>query len=62
MPECHDQKKNGKYTPHITLSHFKTFTHHITLSHFKTLDDAIEGQQKIEACWKPIEFDVREIC
>lgn len=49
IPECHDQKKNGKYTPHITLSHFKT------------LNDALEGQRKIEIWWEPLEFDVREI-
>lgn len=49
IPECDDQKKNGKYTPHITLSHFKT------------LSDAIEGQKKIEEWWEPIEFDVHEI-
>lgn len=49
IPECHEQKKNGQYTPHITLSHFKT------------LDDALEGQRQIEQWWEALEFDVSEI-
>ena len=49
LPECNDQKKNGKYTPHITLSHFAS------------LQDALEGQVKLETWWEPLEYDVKEI-
>lgn len=49
LPECNDQKKNGKYTPHITLSHFKN------------LEDALEGKEKIEKWWEPLSFIVNEI-
>ncbi len=49
LPECNDSVKNGKFTPHITLSHFHS------------LHDALEGQTKIESWWKPLEFDVNEI-
>lgn len=49
LPECDDQKKNGKYTPHITLSHFPS------------LQEALEGQAKLETWWQPKEFSVNEI-
>lgn len=36
FPMCRDQTKGGSFTPHVTLSHFKT------------LDDALAAQQEIE--------------
>ncbi len=49
FPICHDQKKGGKYTPHITISHFPS------------LDTALEAKKKIEEWWTPIEFTVDEV-
>mmetsp|Transcript_2100 Transcript_2100/g.3193 ORF Transcript_2100/g.3193 Transcript_2100/m.3193 type:complete len:375 (-) Transcript_2100:79-1203(-) len=49
LPECDDQKKNGKYTPHITLSHFPS------------LEEALDGQAKLETWWQSKEFIVNEI-
>lgn len=49
LPECDDQKRNGKYTPHITLSHFSS------------LKDALDGQAKLETWWQAKEFTVHEI-
>ena len=49
FPDCNDQKKGGKYTPHMTLSHFPS------------LDSALEAKAQIEQWWKPVEFVVDEI-
>lgn len=49
IPECGDTIKNGKFTPHITLSHFLS------------LQDALDGQAKLESWWEPLVFDVKEI-
>ena len=49
FPECPDQVRSGTFTPHMTLSHFSS------------LQDALEGQKKLETWWKPLEFDVEEI-
>jgi 2'-5' RNA ligase len=49
LPECDDQQKNGKYTPHITLSHFPS------------LEEALDGQAKLETWWQSKEFIVNEI-
>lgn len=50
FPECPDQQqKYGKFTPHITLSHFPS------------LEDAQKAQKMIESWWTKMEFDVHEI-
>jgi len=49
IPFCNDQTKHGKYTPHMTLSHFPS------------LDSALDAQKIIEKLWIPIEFYVDEI-
>ena len=50
FPECPDQHKQGKFTPHMTISHFTS------------LEGALEGKAKVESWWSPhVEFDVTEI-
>ena len=49
FPNCYDQRKNGKYTPHMTLSHFPS------------LESAIAAKEKIEQWWTAVEFDVNEV-
>ena len=49
LPEFPDQLKNGKFTPHITLSHFPS------------LEDALEAQVQIESWWKALNFQVKEV-
>ncbi len=49
FPECNDQRKNGKYTPHITLAHFPS------------LESALEAKEIIEKWWTIIEFEVNEV-
>ena len=49
FPECGDQKKQGTYTPHMTLSHFPS------------LESALEGKEQIEKWWTPLTFDVNEV-
>lgn len=49
FPECNDQRKNGKYTPHMTLSHFPS------------LESAVEAKEIIKKWWTIIEFEVNEV-
>jgi 2'-5' RNA ligase len=49
LPEFPDQVKNGKFTPHITLSHFPS------------LEEALEAQTKLESWWQPLQFKVEEL-
>lgn len=49
FPDCNDQRKHGKYTPHMTLSHFPS------------LESALEAKEQIEEWWTPIQFDVSEV-
>ena len=49
FPECPDQQKQGKFTPHMTVSHFPS------------LQEALEGKTQVESWWSPVEFDVTEI-
>ena len=50
FPQFNDQQKHGgKFTPHMTLSHFES------------LDQALKGKERIESWWKPLQFTVEEI-
>ena len=50
FPECPDQQKQGKFTPHMTISHFPS------------LKEALAGKTQVESWWSPpVEFDVTEI-
>jgi len=50
FPECDDQKKNGVFTPHMTISHFPN------------LDESTQAQREIEQWWPTdLTFRVGEI-
>jgi hypothetical protein len=50
FPMCTDQRKNGRFTPHMTLSHFPS------------LEEAEAAQMQVETWWpNDITFDVNEI-
>jgi 2'-5' RNA ligase len=49
FPMCTDQRKQGTFTPHITLSHYGN------------INDALEAKGRMESKWEPISFHVKEI-
>jgi 2'-5' RNA ligase superfamily len=49
FPMCTDQRKQGTFTPHITLSHYGN------------INDALEAKGQMESKWEPISFHVKEI-
>ena len=49
FPACTDQRKGGRFTPHMTLSHFES------------LDAALEAKSQIEEWWTGRAFRVAEI-
>jgi len=50
FPTCTDQRKSGRFTPHMTLSHFAS------------LEDAQNAQAQVESWWPSnVKFHIREI-
>lgn len=49
FPTCKDQKKQGSFTPHITISHYANIT------------DALAAKEEIQASWQPLSFRVSEV-
>jgi 2'-5' RNA ligase len=49
FPDCTDQRKQGSFTPHITISHYANIT------------DALEAKGRIEKNWVTTSFHVGEI-
>jgi 2'-5' RNA ligase len=49
FPTCTDQRKQGSFTPHITLSHYANIT------------DALEAKEQVESKWESTSFSVPEI-
>lgn len=49
FPMCKDQKKQGTFTPHITISHYANNT------------DALTAKEGIESKWQPVSFPVSEV-
>ena len=49
FPACSDQRKQGTFTPHLTISHFES------------LDDASKAKLKVEQWWTPVTFHIAEI-
>jgi len=48
FPTCTDQRKQGSFTPHITLSHYANIT------------DALEAKEQVESKWESVSFHVPE--
>ena len=49
FPTCTDQRKQGSFTPHMTLSHYANIT------------DALEAKGRVESEWESTSFHVSEI-
>ena len=49
FPTCKDQKKQGKFTPHMTISHYANIT------------DALTAKDTVQSAWEPISFHVSEV-
>ena len=49
FPMCKDQKKQGSFTPHMTISHYANVT------------DALAAKEEVQSTWQPISFRVSEI-
>lgn len=49
FPMCKDQKKQGSFTPHVTISHYANIT------------DALAAKEDIQSTWEPISFHVTEV-
>ena len=49
FPTCTDQRKQGSFTPHMTLSHYANIT------------DALEAKGRVESEWESTSFHVQEI-
>mmetsp|Transcript_24275 Transcript_24275/g.34749 ORF Transcript_24275/g.34749 Transcript_24275/m.34749 type:complete len:427 (+) Transcript_24275:81-1361(+) len=49
FPTCTDQRKQGSFTPHMTLSHYANIT------------DALEAKERVESEWESTTFHVPEI-
>ena len=49
FPSCTDQRKQGSFTPHMTLSHYANIT------------DALEAKGRVESKWESTSFHVPEI-
>ena len=49
FPTCNDQRKQGSFTPHMTLSHFANIT------------DALEAKDQVDSSWEATSFHVPEI-
>ena len=49
FPTCKDQKKQGKFTPHMTISHYANNT------------DALEAKETVQSAWEPISFHISEV-
>ncbi|KAL7511864.1 hypothetical protein ACHAXN_008882 [Cyclotella atomus] len=49
FPMCKDQKKQGSFTPHVTISHYANIT------------DALAAKEHIQSTWEPISFPVKEV-
>jgi len=49
FPMCYEQRKQGGYSPHMTLGHFAS------------LGEAQEAEMVVKEQWKPISFQLQEI-
>ena len=49
FPMCKDQRKGGKYSPHMTVSHYANN------------EDALAAKESIESKWEPVTFHVPEV-
>ena len=49
FPMCKDQKKQGSFTPHMTISHYANIT------------DALESKAAVQSHWEPVSFRVSEV-
>jgi 2'-5' RNA ligase len=49
FPMCKDQKKQGQFTPHMTISHYANMT------------DALSAKEQVQSTWKPLAFHVSEV-
>ncbi|KAL7488260.1 hypothetical protein ACHAW6_013844 [Cyclotella cf. meneghiniana] len=49
FPMCNDQRKQGSFTPHMTISHYAN------------LSDAIEAKDELQSTWEPVSFRVSEL-
>mmetsp|Transcript_5219 Transcript_5219/g.13054 ORF Transcript_5219/g.13054 Transcript_5219/m.13054 type:complete len:455 (-) Transcript_5219:498-1862(-) len=49
FPMCKDQRKNGVFHPHMTISHYSNN------------DDALTAKIEVESKWEPVSFHVPEI-
>lgn len=46
---CKDQKKQGSFTPHMTISHYANIT------------DALASKAEVQSNWEPVSFRVYEV-
>jgi 2'-5' RNA ligase len=49
FPMCTEQKKQGSFTPHMTISHYANIT------------DALVAKEEVLSIWEPVSFRVSEI-
>ncbi|KAL3803155.1 hypothetical protein HJC23_003430 [Cyclotella cryptica] len=49
FPMCNDQRKQGSFTPHMTISHYAN------------ISDAIEAKDELQSSWEPVSFHVSEV-
>ena len=49
FPMCKDQKKQGSFTPHMTISHYANIT------------DALASKAEVQSNWEPVSFRVYEV-